>query len=67
MASSCAECMGWQVAEVFRCTDGGCPLCPYRPSSRASQSVRESSGDGVEGQNGAGDAVIWPEEHHHRS
>jgi len=53
MAAFCAECMGWQVAEVFRCTDGGCPLYPYRPSSRASQGMPESYGDGAEGPNGA--------------
>jgi hypothetical protein len=52
MAAFCAECMGYQVAEVFRCTDVGCPLYPYRPSSRASQGMPESNGDGAEGPNG---------------
>jgi hypothetical protein len=52
MAAFCAECMGWQVAEVFRCTDRGCPLYPYRPLSRAMQDVRQGSGDGAGSTNG---------------
>lgn len=52
MTAFCAECMGWQVAEVFRCTDPGCPLYPYRPSSRSAQSASENSGEAVESTNG---------------
>ncbi len=45
MHAFCAECCGYQIQEVYLCTDLGCPLYPYRPKSRvspvASQSVRE--------------------------
>ncbi len=45
MHSFCLECCGWQIKEVFLCTDLACPLYPYRPRSRVaqgtSQSVRE--------------------------
>lgn len=29
----CLECVGWQREEVKLCTDLGCPLYPYRPTS----------------------------------
>lgn len=32
----CLECCGWQIKEVYLCTDLGCPLYPYRPHSRVS-------------------------------
>jgi len=45
MHSFCLECCGYQIAEVFLCTDLGCQLYPYRPKSRVSpvahQGVRE--------------------------
>ena len=45
MHSFCVECCGYQIAEVFLCTDLACPLWPYRPRSRISpvapQGVRE--------------------------
>ncbi len=53
MQAFCQECMGWVVTEVYVCTDAGCPLYPYRPASRASQSNRESYVDGVESTNAA--------------
>ena len=47
MHAFCLECCGWQIKEVFLCSDLGCPLYPYRPCSRvpqvAHQSVPESS------------------------
>ncbi len=58
MAAFCAECVGWQVAEVFRCTDRACPLYPYRPPSRALQGAREDSGDAAGPPNG-GQGVLW--------
>ena len=30
----CAECVGWDRAEVTRCTDTVCPLWMYRPFRR---------------------------------
>lgn len=45
MHSFCLECCGWQVKEVFLCTDLGCPLYPYRPRSRASQDTPDSVPD----------------------
>ena len=39
----CLECMGHKPSEVRRCTDGLCPLWPYRmgenPAAREEQSV----------------------------
>ncbi len=32
----CTECCGYQIKEVFRCTDLACPLYSYRPASRVS-------------------------------
>lgn len=45
MHSFCLECCGWQIKEVFLCTDLGCPLYPYRPQSRVSQVAPESVSD----------------------
>ena len=42
MHAFCLECCGWQIREVFLCTDLGCSLYPYRPKSRALQGVPES-------------------------
>lgn len=48
MHSFCIECCGYQIKEVFLCSDSACPLFPYRIRSRvlhgASESVRERSG-----------------------
>lgn len=33
----CTECMGFQVAEVGRCTDTECPLFPFRKATRITQ------------------------------
>lgn len=30
MKAFCAECVQWQINEVEKCTDVGCPLYPYR-------------------------------------
>ena len=30
----CLECCGWEIKEVFLCSDVGCPHYPYRPTSR---------------------------------
>jgi hypothetical protein len=42
MHAFCLECCGYQIKEVFACTDLGCPLYPYRPKSRVSQEASES-------------------------
>ena len=42
MHSFCLECCGWQIKEVFLCTDLGCSLYSYRPHARSSQDARES-------------------------
>lgn len=42
----CLECCGYEIREVFLCTDLGCPLYPYRPRSRVSQGAPESSPQG---------------------
>jgi len=31
--AQCLECVCWQREEVKLCTDLGCPLYPYRPTS----------------------------------
>lgn len=47
MHSFCLECCGYQITEVYACTDLGCSLYPYRPRSRVvpvtSEDVREPS------------------------
>jgi len=45
MHAQCLECCGWQIKEVFLCTDLSCPLYPYRPKSRVSQVAPESVPD----------------------
>lgn len=42
MHAFCLECCGWQIKEVFLCTDLGCLLYPYRPRSRVSQESPQS-------------------------
>ncbi len=42
MRAFCCECCGWEIREVFLCTDLGCPLYPYRARSRVSQGVPQS-------------------------
>lgn len=38
----CAECCGFEIQEVHRCTSPGCVLLPYRPRSRVSQGAPQS-------------------------
>ncbi len=57
--AQCLECVGWVIKEVFRCTDSGCPLHPYRPTSRAMQGVPEDTGNGAESTN-AGQGLLFP-------
>lgn len=47
----CLECCGWQVNEVFECTDVGCPLYPYRPTSRTVQGKPERQPEKLESTN----------------
>lgn len=54
MHAFCLECMGWQIGEVYRCTDCACPLFPYRPHSRSSQGAPEDNAKGVETSNAVG-------------
>ena len=35
MYSFCLECVGYEIREVYLCTDPGCPLYPYRPGQRS--------------------------------
>ena len=42
MRAFCLECCGYEIREVFLCTDLGCPLYPYRPRSRVLQGAPES-------------------------
>jgi len=42
MHAQCLECVGWQIKEVYLCTDKGCSLYPYRPKSRVPQDAPES-------------------------
>lgn len=51
MHSFCVECCGYQIKEVYLCTDLGCPLYPYRPRSRVSQGAPESIPKGPESKN----------------
>lgn len=48
MRAFCLECCGYEIREVFLCTDLGCPLYPYRPRSRVSQGTSESVLEGPE-------------------
>lgn len=52
MRAFCCECCGWELREVFFCTDLACALYPYRPRSRVSRGVPESTPDGPESKNG---------------
>jgi hypothetical protein len=54
MHAFCAECVGWVIHEVYCCTDAGCPLYPYRPTSRASQDAPEDSATPLESPNTGG-------------
>ena len=42
MRAFCLECCGWEIKEVFLCTDSGCNLYPYRPRSRVSQGTPQN-------------------------
>ncbi len=42
--AQCLECVGWQRAEVTRCTDDGCPLFNVRPYQKKSPRRGESPG-----------------------
>ena len=41
MRAFCVACCGYEIREVFICSDLACPLWPYRPLSRISQGARE--------------------------
>jgi len=51
MRAFCDECCGWQIKEVYLCTDLACSLYPYRPRSRVSQGAPQSVPDGPESKN----------------
>jgi len=51
MRAFCAECCGYQIKEIYLCTDLGCPLYPYRPRSRVSQGASQSVPDEPESEN----------------
>ena len=51
MRAFCLECCGYEIREVFLCTDLGCPLYPYRPRSRVSQGAPESIPQASESKN----------------
>jgi hypothetical protein len=51
MRAFCVECCGWEIGEVFLCTDKGCSLYPYRPRSRVSQGTPESIPEPLESKN----------------
>jgi len=42
MRAFCCECCGWEIREVFACTDLSCVMWPYRPRSRVPQVASES-------------------------
>jgi hypothetical protein len=48
MRSFCLECCGWQIKEVFLCTDLACSLYPYRPKSRVLPEAHRSVPNAVE-------------------
>ncbi|MFX0198515.1 MAG: hypothetical protein ACFFCW_20540 [Candidatus Hodarchaeota archaeon] len=57
--SFCCECCGYQIQEVYLCTDLGCPLYPYRPRSRVSPVAPESVPDEPESKKpGKGDNYV---------
>ena len=39
----CLECCGWEIKEVFLCSDIECPLYPYRPTSRVAPGHHQES------------------------
>jgi hypothetical protein len=54
MHSFCLECCGWQIKEVYVCTDWGCSLYPYRPKSRVSPAPSEDVREPPESSNDRG-------------
>ena len=44
----CCECCGWEIKEVYLCTDLGCPLYPYRPRARIYPGACQGGLDGAE-------------------
>ena len=51
MHSFCIECCGYQIKEVYLCSDLGCSLYPYRPYSRVAQVAPQSVPEPSESQN----------------
>ena len=51
MHAFCLECVGFQIKEVYLCTDLGCALYPYRPRSRVSPVAPQSVPDEPESKN----------------
>lgn len=47
----CLECCGYQIQEVYLCTDLACTLYPYRPKSRVSPVAPESLREQPESKN----------------
>lgn len=63
MTAFCYECCGWQRAEVYACTDTGCPLYPYRPTSDVPQDEAEAHQTDVESPNApaaAPEGLLFP-------
>jgi hypothetical protein len=46
MRCHCLMCVGWQPAEVTRCTAKSCPLYPYRLGAAPSEGGEPLSGRG---------------------
>ena len=59
MHAFCLECCGYQIQEVYLCTDLGCPLYPYRPKSRVSPVAPESVPDEQESKKSVQRANIY--------
>jgi hypothetical protein len=57
MHAFCLECCYWQIKEVQLCSDDGCPLFPYRPRARSSQSSDNSAFSGLQSKN-SGEGVV---------
>jgi len=51
MHSFCVECCGYEIREVYFCTDQACPLYAYRPRSRTSQGTSKSVPEPPESKN----------------
>jgi len=47
----CLECCGYEIKEVFLCSDVECPLYPYRPTSRVAPGRRQRSPQKPESKN----------------